>query len=102
MRNFNEDYQMNAHDDAEINRGIAQDPDTFEATDEDFARAKPAAEVIPTAAFAMLKLIRLSIIEADAFIAAYNSSAENWYKATMEADDARGALLRESFERERE
>ena len=33
-----------AEEDAQINAGIAADPDTFEWTEEDFARAKPAKE----------------------------------------------------------
>ena len=31
----------------DINRGIALDPDSPEWTDEDFSRARPAAEVVP-------------------------------------------------------
>jgi uncharacterized protein (DUF4415 family) len=34
-------------EDKKINWGIARDPDTFEATREDFARAKPAKNVLP-------------------------------------------------------
>ena len=31
----------------EIRRGIALDPDAYESTDEDFARMRPAIEVVP-------------------------------------------------------
>ncbi len=34
-------------EEARIQAGIAADPDTFEWTDEDFAQARPAAEVMP-------------------------------------------------------
>jgi uncharacterized protein (DUF4415 family) len=34
-----------------INRGIAADPDNPEWTDEDFARARPAKEVLPPALY---------------------------------------------------
>ncbi len=36
-----------ADEDRRINAGIAADPDTFEWTDEEFAQARPAAEVMP-------------------------------------------------------
>jgi uncharacterized protein (DUF4415 family) len=38
-------------EDEQINRGIAGDPDTFEASDEDFARARPARDVLPRAVY---------------------------------------------------
>jgi uncharacterized protein (DUF4415 family) len=38
-------------EDEQINRGIAEDPDTFEASDEDFARARPAKDVLPRALY---------------------------------------------------
>ncbi len=34
-------------EEARIHAGIAADPDTFEWTDEEFAQARPAAEVMP-------------------------------------------------------
>lgn len=34
-------------EDADINAGIAADPDTREMTDADFARMRPASEVLP-------------------------------------------------------
>ncbi|MFZ2958890.1 MAG: BrnA antitoxin family protein [Candidatus Ozemobacteraceae bacterium] len=34
-------------EDAAIHRGIAEDPDTWELTDEDFSRMRPASEVCP-------------------------------------------------------
>jgi uncharacterized protein (DUF4415 family) len=36
-----------AEEDRRINAGIAADPDTFEWTDEEFAQARPASEVMP-------------------------------------------------------
>ncbi len=38
---------MPTEEDAEINAGIAADPDTFEWTEEDFAKARSAYEVLP-------------------------------------------------------
>ncbi len=34
-------------EEAEINAGIAADPDTYELTDDDFKRMRPASEVLP-------------------------------------------------------
>ena len=41
-------------EDAEINRGIAQDPDNPELDDDFFARARPAKEVMPAEVYAEL------------------------------------------------
>jgi uncharacterized protein (DUF4415 family) len=38
---------MTDEEDAEIRRGVANDPDTHELTDADFAKARPAEEVHP-------------------------------------------------------
>ena len=38
-------------EDKKINKGIQSDPDTFEASDEDFAKAKPASEVLPSGVY---------------------------------------------------
>lgn len=38
---------MGPDEDAAINAGIAQDPDSPELTDEDAARSRPAAEAVP-------------------------------------------------------
>ena len=34
-------------DERKTNRDIKNDPDTFEASDEDFAKSRPASEVLP-------------------------------------------------------
>ncbi|MCG1054642.1 BrnA antitoxin family protein [Mycetohabitans sp. B5] len=41
-------------EDAAVNTGIAADPETHEWTDEDFAQAKPASEVLPSKVYAAL------------------------------------------------
>lgn len=43
-----------AAEDRRINRGIAQDPDTFEVTTEHMARAKSASDTIPPHLYARL------------------------------------------------
>jgi uncharacterized protein (DUF4415 family) len=45
-------------EEARIQAGIAADPDTFEWTDEDFARARPAHEVMSPELLAALKNAR--------------------------------------------
>ena len=42
-----DDVPLTRKEDAAVRAGIAADPDTFEADDEWFRRAKPAAEVEP-------------------------------------------------------
>lgn len=42
-------------EDRRTNRGIALDPDTFEASAEDFARAKPAKDVLPANVYALAR-----------------------------------------------
>ncbi len=44
--------------DKQINRGIADDPDTFEATAKDFRQAKSAREVLPSKVYESLRLAR--------------------------------------------
>ena len=41
------DAPLTPEENAAVKAGIADDPDTFELDDEWFARAKPAAEVVP-------------------------------------------------------
>jgi uncharacterized protein (DUF4415 family) len=41
-------------EEAQINAGIAADPDTWESTDEEYARARPASEVLPPDVYAGL------------------------------------------------
>lgn len=47
-------YMPTDEEDAAINAGIAADPDNHEWTAEDFAKAKPASEVLPPKMYAAL------------------------------------------------
>jgi uncharacterized protein (DUF4415 family) len=38
-------------EDKEIDKGILNDPDTFEASDEEFSKAKPARDLLPTGVY---------------------------------------------------
>jgi uncharacterized protein (DUF4415 family) len=38
-------------EDKKIEKGILNDPDTFEASDEEFANAKPAKDLLPTGVY---------------------------------------------------
>ncbi len=46
--------ELNDEEEARVQAGIAADPDNPEWTDEDFARARPAAEALPPALYAAL------------------------------------------------
>ena len=46
--------ELSDEEEARVQAGIAADPDNPEWTDEDFARARPAAEVLPPALYAAL------------------------------------------------
>ena len=46
--------ELGDEEEARVQAGIAADPDNPEWTDDDFARARPAAEVLPPALYAAL------------------------------------------------
>lgn len=53
-------HMPDAQEEAQINAGIAADPDTWESTDEEIARARPAIEVLPPEIYAGLAALQKS------------------------------------------
>lgn len=84
-------------EEAQINAGIAADPDTFELDDEWFARAKPASEFFSPEVFAQLCAMRQrgpkdkplkvpTTIRFDAdVLAALKASGKGWQTRVNEA-----------------
>ena len=78
-------------EDAEINRQIAEDPDTWEWTDEDWANAKSTEELFPEAAKAARK--RKADLEAgrtEFITILLDRETINWFKAQTGEDGETG------------